>query len=214
MCRGDGVRAVAAVAVDVPPLPAVVDVLVGVRRRALTPPPAPAAARLGSRARRLPSSRQERPGIRGNRPSLLIVSSSRVAAAARHTPAGWLRSRAAGDPVPAPASYRGLVPTLDAHRDVELEWQIALARWNRHQFQRHTLPLREVAGNRSPDDGHVDRALRDRIDNRTRRVLGGVERAEPGHIVHHAALAKLVHRRRVGVVVTQEVHADLDLLGT
>ncbi len=210
---GHGVRAVAAVAVDVPPLPAVVDVLVGVRRAA--PPAPPAAARLRPRARRVAviqaTTARHTSSDSTQSPHRLLVASCCSGTPYSRRMASISGCRAI-EHLRELAYARPRCPRLTPIAMSNCERQVALARRNRHQLQRHTLPLREVAGNRPPDDGHVDRAVRDRIDDRAGRVLGGVERAEPDHVVHDAALAQLVHRRRVGVVVTQQVHADLELL--
>ncbi len=83
---------------------------------------------------------------------------------------------------------------------------------NRRDGHRHFLPRRVVAAQGSPHDGDVDRARRHGVHDRAGRILCRVERAETHHVVHDVALAQLVHRRRVAVVVAQQVHADFQRL--
>ena len=77
-------------------------------------------------------------------------------------------------------------------------------------IRRATGCLGEVAGERSPGDGDVDLACRDRLDDARRRVGNRVVAIDgiAAQLAYDAAMAKRMDRRRVGAVVADELDAD------
>src|SRR5579884_494951 len=105
-----------------------------------------------------------------------------------------------------------VVAFADADGDLILELkrlEIGSIR-DRLDRQRYGAVAAEIAGERTPYGGDVDRAVLDRLDDAGRRIglpVVAVNRIAD-EIGDHALLAERVRRRRVVAVVADQLHAD------
>ena len=105
-----------------------------------------------------------------------------------------------------------VVMASNAHREVEREPhpRRGIGVGERDECERDGRPLRPVARSGPPHDRDVDRVLGDRVDDvlRVVRFRVRVEEVAEADQPHDPPNPERVNRRRIGIVVADDVHAD------
>src|ERR1041384_3113608 len=111
-----------------------------------------------------------------------------------------------------------LLAAPDGQRDVIDERQKRLIdlRCDGHNGKRHAGTFSDITGERPPDDGRINLSARDRINNRRLRIRRRVVAVdhEALHVLDDVPVGERVRGRRVGKMVADHLHTDLQLAQT